>query len=349
MNQEDNKLIGRWLLLGVIMLTIQVLLGGITRLTGSGLSITEWKPIIGLMPPLSEEAWQATFEKYQAIAQYKVLNTDFNLSDFKFIFFWEWFHRNWAHFIGFAFLFPFIYFIIKKKFTKDMVPKLLGLFILGVGQGFIGKIMVESGLNDEDIYVSHIRLAIHFISALILIVFTYWFALGKLVTEEDRHDDPVFKGFTWSIIALLGVQLIYGAFMAGLKAATVAPTWPSINGDYLPEAIYNQSWINHPINIHFMHRGLAYLLVVCIVIWTWKALKKPYLKNGLFRKYCFMPLILVGVQVTLGIFSVLLSTKLARNSFGPFEWMAQLHQLVAMFLLMSLVWAAFMLSGKRTA
>ncbi|MBP6623941.1 MAG: COX15/CtaA family protein [Chitinophagaceae bacterium] len=347
MNQQDNKLIGRWLLLGVIMLTIQVLLGGITRLTGSGLSITEWKPIIGLIPPLNEEAWQVAFEKYQSIAQYKVLNTDFSLADFKFIFFWEWFHRNWAHFIGFAFIFPFIYFIAKKKFNKEIVPKLAGLFILGVGQGFIGKIMVESGLNDEDIYVSHIRLAIHFISALILIVFTYWFALGKLVDEKDKIYNPAFKGFTWGTIALLGLQLVYGAFMAGLKAATVAPTWPSINGDYLPAAVYNQSWINHPINIHFIHRGLAYIILLLILIWTWRASKLGASSSLLFRKYQFVPLLFVSVQVVLGIFAVLLSTKLARNSFGPFEWMAQLHQLIAMFLLMSLVWAAFIFSKGK--
>jgi cytochrome c oxidase assembly protein subunit 15 len=343
---DKNKIIGRWLLLGVAMLIVQVLLGGITRLTGSGLSITEWKPLLGALPPMNDGEWLIAFEKYKQIAQFKYLNQDFTLGDFKFIFFWEWFHRNWARLISVVFLIPFIYFLIKKMITKEMVPKLIGLFALGISQGLIGWIMVASGLNDENLYVSHIRLAIHFVSALVLICFTYWFALSLLIRDEDRLQNQSIRQWTIGIIVVLFFQLIYGAFMAGLKAATVAPTWPSINGDYLPSSLTTQSWINHPINIHFIHRGIAYLLIVLIAAWFVKA--KNIVASTIWNKYKWVPIVLVFIQVGLGIASVLFSTSIQRNSFGFFEWSAQLHQLVAMFLLMSLVWVLYMLRKKES-
>lgn len=146
------------------MIMIQVVLGGITRLTGSGLSITEWAPIMGSIPPLNDAQWEAAFENYQQIAQYKYVNNHFTLSDFKFIFYWEWFHRVWARSLGVVFAIPFIYFLIKKYFLKEMILPLIILFILGGLQGFIGWFMVSSGLNESSLlYVSHIRLAIHFI------------------------------------------------------------------------------------------------------------------------------------------------------------------------------------------
>jgi len=345
--KQSNKLIGQWLMLGVVMLIIQVLLGGITRLTGSGLSITEWKPILGALPPLNESDWLKAFEQYKQIAQFKFMNQDFTVNDFKFIYFWEWFHRNWARFIGVAFLIPFVYFLYKKMITKEMVPKLIGLFLLGIAQGLIGWIMVASGLNDENLYVSHIRLAIHFISALVLIAFTYWFALSLLVKPEDRVEDTGLRKMTISVIAILFVQLIYGAFMAGLKAATVAPTWPSINGDYFPSALGTQSWINHPINIHFVHRMLAYLLVVVILYWYLKAAKN--VQSAYFNRFKWLPLGLVVVQLALGISTVLFSKEIARNSFGLFEWSAQLHQIVAMVLFMSFTWVLFVLKRIKGA
>lgn len=340
---QKDKWVSRWLLLGVAMLIVQVLLGGITRLTGSGLSITEWKPILGALPPMNAAEWQVAFEKYKQIAQFKFLNQDFSIGDFKFIYFWEWFHRNWARFIGVAFLIPFLIFIIQKRITKAMIPQLLGLFGLGIAQGLIGWIMVASGLNDDNLYVSHIRLAIHFISALILIAFTYWFALSLRIKSSDKIQHKSLRKLTILILVLLTVQLMYGAFMAGLKAATVAPTWPSINGDLIPSALWREHWINHSINIHFFHRNIAYLLTLLIVFWYYKSLKIQ--ESTLFKKYRVIPLILVFLQVILGIFTVLFSTSLVRNGFGAFEWMAQLHQLVAMFLSMSFVWVLHLVRG----
>jgi cytochrome c oxidase assembly protein subunit 15 len=342
---DKNKIVGRWLLLGVLMLMVQVLLGGITRLTGSGLSITEWKPLLGALPPMNEASWLLLFEKYKQIAQYKFLNQDFSLSDFKFIFFWEWFHRNWARLISVVFLIPFFYFLIKKIITKEMVPKLIALFLLGIGQGLIGWIMVASGLNDENLYVSHIRLAIHFISALVLIGFTFWFALSLLVEDTSLVKNNSIKQYTIFILILIGLQLIYGAFMAGLKAANVAPTWPSINGEYFPSDLLIQNFVHHPINIHFVHRMLAYIIFILIIIWHFKASRISISET--FSKYKNLPLILVSLQVILGILTVLYSSKIVRNGFGLFEYFAIFHQIVAMCLVMTFIGFLYLLKAKQ--
>ena len=327
------------------MLMVQVLLGGITRLTGSGLSITEWKPLLGALPPLNQTEWLQLFEKYKQIAQYKYLNQDFTLADFKFIFFWEWFHRNWARLISVVFLVPFIWFLYKKIITKEMVPKLLGLFTLGLGQGLIGWIMVASGLNDENnLYVSHIRLAIHFISALVLIGFTYWFALSLLINKKDRIINSHLKQMSIGVLVLLSIQLVYGAFMAGLKAAIVAPTWPGINGSILPAGLLQQSFLHHPINVHFVHRSLAFLLFITVIGWYGKS--RLLKSSALFSRYKIFPLILVLAQAILGILSVLNATHLTRNGLGVFEYLALFHQIIAMCLAMSFVWVIYMVSEK---
>lgn len=342
---QHDKLIGRWLLMGVFMLMIQVVLGGITRLTGSGLSITEWKPILGALPPMNEADWLLAFDKYKTIGQFQYLNADFTLSDFKFIYFWEWFHRNWARFIGVAFLIPFIFFWVKGYFRKAMVPGLLMLFVLGAAQGLIGWIMVASGLNEDNLYVSHFRLAIHFLSAMVLIAATFWFALRWLLADAYCVENPSLRNHTLIGLILLVVQLMYGAFMAGLKAATQAPTWPLINGEFVPHAVWQQDWWHHPINIHLLHRMLAYAILIWVIVWYVQAKKE--MRSTLFAKFRWLPVVLVAAQVCLGIVTVLLSTRLARNSFGPFEWVAQVHQVVAMFLAMALVGSLFLVRGRR--
>ena len=191
--KSGSRAVAFWLLTGVGMIMVQVLLGGITRLTGSGLSITEWKPILGAFPPMNELDWVAAFDKYKEIGQFKHINFDFTLSDFKFIYFWEWFHRVWARLIGLVFLVPFIYFIRKKKISNEMVIPMIILFLLGALQGALGWIMVKSGLNEEDIYVSHIRLAIHFMAALGLLWYTLWFAFKLLIPEAARTFQPALK------------------------------------------------------------------------------------------------------------------------------------------------------------
>jgi cytochrome c oxidase assembly protein subunit 15 len=345
----SSRPVAIWLLIGVGMIIIQILLGGITRLTGSGLSITEWNVITGTLPPLNEQQWIVEFEKYKLTPQFRYLNFDFTLKDFKFIFFWEWFHRFWARFMGFVFAIPFIIFLIQKRFKADMIKPLLILFLLGALQGAVGWIMVASGLVGDAIYVKPTRLALHFIFAMGLLCYTFWFALQLLVAREQRIVNNSLRKITWAIISVLAIQLIYGGLMAGHKAAVYAPTWPDINGYLFPPKMFQASaglldLLENKITIHFIHRSLAYLILLLILFWTWKAVKLN--ASRLFQKTKWFPLIITVSQVALGVFAVFTSIKVVPGHWGMFEWMAQLHQLMAMFLLLILIWMAYLVKSK---
>lgn len=353
--RRSSRPVATWLYIGVVMIIVQVILGGVTRLTGSGLSITEWQPILGTVPPLNETQWQEAFSKYQQIAQFKHLNFDFTLADFKSIYFWEWLHRLWGRLIGIVFLVPFIVFLVQRRFTKEMVRPLVILFLLGALQGLIGWIMVQSGLNDENLYVSHIRLAIHFILALLLLVYTFWFALKLSLPQGSFVQHKALRSLLVGILVLLTIQLAYGAFMAGLKAATAAPTWPDINGSYVPENAgsyqgrsmrFGESLANHPIVVHFVHRNLAYLLAVLIFTWTFLAARVR--GSRLFRRSVWWPAVLVVLQVVLGVLTVVNSHKAVPQQWGLFEWMAEWHQVVALLLLLSLVFPLYLLRPAKS-
>jgi cytochrome c oxidase assembly protein subunit 15 len=344
---RSNKLVATWLLIGVVMTIIQFVLGGVTRLTGSGLSITEWDVITGALPPLSEEAWLIEFAEYKQTPQFQLLNFEFDLQNFKYIFFWEWFHRLWARIIGIVFAGGFIWFLVAKHFKKEMIKPLVILFFLGIMQGAIGWIMVASGLEGDAVYVKPTRLALHFIFALGLLSYTFWFALQLSVPKTALQisagmHEAVQKAKTLNvaILALLVLQLMYGALMAGHKAAMVAPTWPTINGDYVPTNLFSDpvfllNFIENKILVHFMHRGIAYVLLALVIYWT----VKLYQINGssFFNRIKIFPLLLVVLQVLLGIASLLYARSIIPGVWGIFEWMAQIHQLVGMSLLLSLV------------
>ena len=346
-NYRSSRPVAIWLLVGVGMVIIQIILGGITRLTGSGLSITEWDVITGSVPPLNEQQWLTEFGKYQQTPQYRLLNSDFNLRDFKFIFFWEWFHRLWGRLIGVVFAIPFIIFLVQRRFRKDMVKPLVILFLLGALQGAVGWIMVASGLTGDAIYVKPTRLALHFIFAMVLLFYTFWFALKLLVPQKQLVAAPPLKSFVWWIIGVLTVQLIYGALMAGHRAAPAAPTWPDINGSFAPAYIFRQGLIaviEDRIVVQFIHRMLAYLLVVLVAVWTVKAWRTY--ATPLFARARALPLAFVLLQTTLGVFTVLTSVSIRATKWNIFEWMAQLHQFVALLLILSLAFAAFLLQNK---
>lgn len=342
---KGQKAVAAWIYTGVGMLIVQVILGGITRLTGSGLSITEWNVITGALPPLNGQQWMAEFEKYRHTPQYQLLNAGFTLHDFKFIFFWEWFHRLWARFMGVVFVIPFIYFLVRGWFKKWMITPLIMLFVLGALQGLIGWLMVMSGLNDENLYVNHFRLAIHFMAAMVLIVYTLVFALSLRIPAEQRVQNASLRKSAIWITLLLSVQLIYGCFMAGLKAASAAPTWPDINGAFIPGDMlskgFTESILHNPIAIHFIHRTLAYILFILIILWWRKAGKAS--ATAAFKKAKHWPLILVFMQVLLGIITVISSTNIVAGQFGAFEFLAELHQLTGMLLLLSFVAAIYLL------
>jgi cytochrome c oxidase assembly protein subunit 15 len=336
--------VANWLLLGVGMIMIQVLLGGITRLTGSGLSITEWKPILGTIPPMNQADWEAAFAKYREIGQFKHLNFDFTLDDFKFIYFWEWFHRVWARFMGLVFLFPFVYFAWTKKINRQMMIPMIILFLLGALQGALGWIMVQSGLGEDKLYVSHIRLAIHFMAALGLLCYVLWFALQLKLSPAESVQFPSLRRFTWYVLGLLILQLVYGAFMAGLKAGSFAPTWPSMNQQWWPAGIGEAKGgfllTDNPITVQFIHRALAYLLVMAVL--AWYVISRRVQSNGIFRRFRILPPVMVLLQLILGIFTVLH----AGNS-RDLLWWGVAHQFVAMLLLVSVILNLYLLSAKR--
>lgn len=342
---RSQRQIATWLLIGVGMIIVQVLLGGITRLTESGLSITEWKPITGTLLPLNDVAWQAEFDKYKVTDQFKYVHQDFTLKEFKFIFFWEWFHRTWARLMGLVFLIGFIYFLAKKKFSKGMIKPMIILFVLGGVQGFIGWFMVKSGLVPEKYFVGHVELTTHFIAALGLLCYTLWFALSLLVKEEQRVVNSSLKNFLLLILTVLFVQLVYGGFMAGLRAGITAPTWPDINGQFLPDSYneltpFTRNLVANPIAIHFIHRGTAYLLTVLIAVWWYKA--RAVNNSSLFSKLRTLLLVLILLQVLLGILTVLNATHPNR-----LVLLGVSHQAVAMFLLMVIMSLIFVVRKRQ--
>ncbi len=344
---QRNKPVAIWLLIGAVMIFVQVLLGGITRLTGSGLSITEWQPILGAFPPMNERAWQEAFEKYQQIAQFKYINSHFTLSDFKSIYFWEWFHRDWARLMGLVFIFPFGYFIVTKRIHKGMIHPMIILFLLGALQGIIGWVMVQSGIGTTLLYVSHIRLAIHFMAALVLFVYVIWFAMLISVPANSKTFAPGIRKLNFWILVLLTIQLIYGAFMAGSHAALAAPTWPTINGMWLPgEYMFTQGSLLHDlthnlISIQFVHRNLAYLITILVAVWTFKV-SALGAASPLYRMR-FIPLLIVLIQVVLGVVALLHSIKDTKLLYSI------IHQGVAILLLAALVVTYYYTSPSRSS
>ena len=245
------------------MVAVQTVLGGVTRLTDSGLSITEWQPILGVIPPLSEAAWQEAFEKYQAIPQFEAIHSKMELPRFKFIYFWEWFHRLWGRLLGFAFVVPLVVFALQKRLAGRGRP-LTVLLLLGLAQGVLGWYMVKSGLT-KLVYVSHLRLTAHFLLALVLLAALIVYGARELGVRAARPSTLAQRRATLILAILLTAQLALGALSAGLKAALFAPTWPTILGSWVVPLPLD-FW-NHPLPTQFLHRMLAYALVLFSLYW----------------------------------------------------------------------------------
>jgi heme a synthase len=341
-----NSAVSNWILIGVIMLLIQVILGGITRLTGSGLSITEWDFATGAIPPTSGKSWIEVFDKYRQTPQFHLLNAHFSLSDFKFIFFWEWFHRLWARLVAVVFLVGFIWLLANKKMKKEMVLPMLILFLLGALQGVIGWIMVASGLTGDAIYVKPTRLALHFVFAFGLISYTFWFYLQLTIPGKEITRSRKISALSIAIIVLLFFQLLFGALMAGYKAANSAPTWPDINGDWFPPALFSQQnallhLFDNKIGVQFTHRLLAYVLLAMVCFWSFRASRHSEMTTR-FQRGRWLPLLLIIVQILLGITALLVSPAIVPNHWVAFDWIALLHQLTGMLFLLTMFYMLFL-------
>jgi cytochrome c oxidase assembly protein subunit 15 len=349
MNDVARKIIGYWLILGAVLIFFQVIIGGATRLTGSGLSITEWKPIVGAVPPLNETQWEERFTEYQQIAQFKNLNQDMNLEEFKFIFFWEYFHRLWARLMGFAFIIPFAFFIYKKWIDKALFKKIGLILIWGGIVGLYGWIMVKNGLTG--LYVPPVFLSIHLILALSLFGYLIWLATYVLTKERSAIIPSRIKTLGFAVIALLFLQLILGGIVSGMKAGLSYPTWPDMNGEIFPPTLitlsptlsgilhYNPSDEWGRAMIQFVHRSVAYLLVILVIYLFFQL--RDFAIHPSFKLGVYLLPFSVLMQATIGILTVI-------NCQGniPVFW-GVLHQAGAMLLLANLMLVSFFIFRKN--
>ncbi|OHC67858.1 MAG: heme A synthase [Rhodocyclales bacterium GWA2_65_20] len=305
-----------WLFICAAMVFATLVVGGVTRLTHSGLSIVEWQPIVGTIPPLNQSEWEATFDKYKQTPEYQKVNHRMALDEFKGIFWWEYFHRVLGRTIGMVFLFPFLWFLARRKLDRPLVPKLVGIFVLGGLQGAMGWYMVKSGLVDDP-RVSQYRLTAHLSIAFLIFISMVWVALG-LLAERTRvaADAAVAKlrrvGF-W-LALLVFYMIVTGGFVAGIRAGKAYNTFPLMNGDLVPPEIFvldpwYANFFNNMATVQFDHRLGAWLLAF-LVPWFWWQLRSAPV-SGRARGVATLLLLALAVQIALGITTLLLAVPVA--------------------------------------
>ena len=347
-NYKYTRGVRVWLLIGLIMLIGQVILGGITRLTGSGLSITRWDVVTGVVPPLNEVEWSHEFELYKATPQFHKINATFTLEDFKFIYFWEYFHRLWVRALGFIFLIPFLILVFTKKIDSYLMKRLGLVVLLTILTASAGWIMVQSGLIDRP-WVNAYKLTLHFILAVLVIT-----AMVKTVADvyvyRSLKSNKKGKLIVLGVLLLTFIQLIVAGLISGMRAGLYYPSWPDMNGEMVPGVLLdlkNWSWenmINYdsylfaPALIQFTHRSIAYLLLlVCVAMFF--ALQSKLERNS--KKWLNLSMLLLFGQVTLGILTVL-------NVKGKIPlFLGTAHQLVGLLFFMSLLFLYYSLRNKR--
>ncbi len=330
-----------WLFSGCFLIFVMVVVGGITRLTGSGLSITKWDVVTGTIPPLNDEAWAKEFAHYTETPQFKKINAHFGIEDFKQIYFWEYIHRLIGRVIGIVFVIPFIWFLIKKQLSSSLIWKCLLLFFMGGLQGFIGWYMVKSGLVDIP-SVSHLRLALHLTTAFITFGLTFWFAFELIHTEKIKLTGWHKSLFRFSVAAfiLTVIQIVYGAFVAGLKAGHIYNTWPLMGETLIPESVYYaldtmgvKALINDMSGVQIVHRYIAYLLSAAIIGLGWYAISNQKTHNLKLNagqlQAIYLVITVVVLQFILGVFTLLYNVPIV---------LGVLHQVGAFFLFSAMIY-----------
>lgn len=331
----------RWLLAVAILVFAMVVVGGITRLTESGLSITEWKPIAGTLPPLNEAAWVTEFEKYKQIPEYTEINgpAGMTLAQFKFIYFWEWIHRLLGRVIGLAFAVPLAWFWIRQAIPEGYKPRMLALLALGGLQGTIGWWMVSSGLSART-DVSHYRLAVHLLTALFILGGLVWTALDlKAFAKDPASPAAKLTGFSAVVIGILFVQLLFGAWVAGLNAGYVSNSWPLMNDQWAPAGIDTTkgmlyAFVNDPFLTHFVHRWWAWVAVIALIMLARKTKAAGARPASIAIHSAF------GVQILLGIATVMTGVNII---------LAVLHQAVGALVVAATVWGAHVIGQKNVS
>jgi cytochrome c oxidase assembly protein subunit 15 len=336
--QARPRALSNWLFAVALLVFAMVVIGGITRLTESGLSITEWRPITGAVPPLTDADWARAFELYQRTPEYTQINgpAGMDLAAFQRIFFWEWLHRLMGRMVGLAFALPLAWFALKRVIPAGYGWKLTGLLLLGGAQGALGWYMVMSGLADRT-DVSHLRLSAHLLLAFAIMGALIWVALDLRKLAATGADRPSrLTGLSAAVLAILLVQILYGAWVAGLDAGQVASTWPLMSEGFVPDGIdwslgTGHALANDPFLVHFIHRWWAWVAVAALVIFARQI--RPLNRRASIAIHSAF-----GTQILLGIATVLTGVALG---------LAALHQAVAALLVAATVWGAHIHGSNR--
>ncbi|NUN99188.1 MAG: COX15/CtaA family protein [Saprospiraceae bacterium] len=334
--REYPKLLKIWLIIGLLMIFGQVVIGGITRLTGSGLSITKWEIVTGSLPPMGERAWNEAFDLYKATPQYQKINAGMSLAEFKFIYFWEYFHRLWARLMGFVFAIPFFIFWRKGWIDRVLMRRLAIVIGLAALAASFGWIMVASGLVNRP-WVNAYKLTLHLSIGLSLYGYLFWTTLGVFYPDRGmvRHNNV--NKWAKIMTVVLGVQIVLGGIMSGMKAGLFYPTWPDMNGELIPALLFQSTQWNVDNFVHYdsapfmsaliqvLHRLTAYGLTIIVLAYFFKARKLA--APPVFHTWLYLLITLLVVQVTLGILTVVSCVGLVPVGLGV------LHQAGALLLL----------------
>ena len=333
-NTKINNQLSFWLIVMFVIISIMIVVGGLTRLTDSGLSITKWQLFSGLLPPLNQKDWIMYFDLYKEIPEFKLQNFNMTLQEFKVIFWWEWVHRFLGRVIGLCYLIPLIYFSFKLKISK--IINLYFIFFLICFQGFIGWYMVSSGLVDR-VDVSHFRLSIHLLMAFLILSLIFW---NFLKFQNHRYvSDGINSIFPFIFLILILIQIVIGAFVSGMDAGKIYNSWPLMGNTYFPndnnlENLFKLSAFSDPSLVQFIHRNLAYVIGLFYILIFFKVYKNKI--NKLYRSVNVLGFFII-LQIVLGIFTVV---------YGAQIYIAAVHQVSSIFLVTSSIYFFFI--NKKT-
>jgi len=326
-NNNYNNIFQIWMITLTFLVSLIIIIGGLTRLTDSGLSITEWELFKGILPPTNDKIWISYFESYKKIPQYILLNSDMTLDQFKYIFLWEYAHRLLARFIGIFFLIPFIFFVSINLINKKLFIQLILIFILILLQGVVGWFMVKSGLV-ENTSVSHYRLSIHLFIAFLILSSLVWTLHNVTINQEIKFFQFDLKNVSLKILLFfIFIQIILGALVSGLDAGRVYQSWPMMNGSYFPNDMSSNNFfnLNQPSVVQFFHRNIAYLIFLLSVYSGFVIFKNREVKQ--YKNFILFFLFIL-IQIILGI-SVLVS--------GSNIYLASMHQISSIFLVIAVL------------
>ena len=334
-----DRQIANWLILCAVVILGMILLGGITRLTNSGLSMVEWKPLVGVIPPLSEQAWLETFAKYKQFPEYQKINLGMTLDGFKSIFMYEYLHRVLGRLIGVLFFFPFLYFALKKRIRPGLMPKLIAMFFLGGFQGLLGWYMVKSGLVNDP-YVSQYRLTAHLGVAVLIYAYMLWVIFDLLLSKEEAGNTKPqpFAGYSLALLGLIFLMILSGGLVAGTDAGFAYNTWPLMGNSFIPAQIYvgTPAWLDafeDITTIQFNHRMFAYLLFVLIISFAFMVHKSAEISRA--RVGAILLVVALLAQIILGISTLLLHVAVP---------VAAAHQSGAMVLITAMIFVSHALT-----